>query len=262
MFHSTPIKRYSCVVPYQTAFEIVGELICTGYIEIETTPEEDTKNSFFIVLSRIRALRMKLEKLLEAIEGEYGIGVRRITYDEKKVLIAKMRVKLSEKRLEALKYLDSEEEKIERKLVQIDTMANNYHKLKGMMVANLQEADIVKAKLELFGRDSPTREFSLLTGICTLSQRPLLERFIFRASRGHSYVVFKERNSELEPESCIMIAFISGDTKSLLFNKIIKFCQCSNIILYELPNSTTNLDKYFTQLENKKHELANLLSLS
>lgn len=99
VFHSTTIKRYSCVVPYQTAFEIVGELICTGYIEIETTHEEDTKNSFFIVLSRIRALRMKLEKLLEIIEGEYKIDVKRITYEERRLLIAKMRAKLNESRL-------------------------------------------------------------------------------------------------------------------------------------------------------------------
>lgn len=67
IFHSTPIKRYSCVVPFHKAFDLVGDLICTGYVEIETTHEEDTKSGFFIVLSRIRALKVKLEKLLEVI---------------------------------------------------------------------------------------------------------------------------------------------------------------------------------------------------
>jgi hypothetical protein len=49
-----------------------------------------------------------------------------------------------------------------------------------------------------------------------------------------------------------MIAFISGDTNSMLYNKLIKFCQSSNIILYELPNNVTNLDKYQSELESKK----------
>jgi hypothetical protein len=39
IFHSTPIKRYSCVVPFHKAFDLVGDLICTGYVEIETTHE-------------------------------------------------------------------------------------------------------------------------------------------------------------------------------------------------------------------------------
>jgi|JI6StandDraft_1071083.scaffolds.fasta_scaffold04002_16 hypothetical protein len=67
ILRSEKIKRYSCVVPYQTAFETVGMLISSGCIEIETRAEEDTKNSFFVVLSRIRALRVKLEKLLVEI---------------------------------------------------------------------------------------------------------------------------------------------------------------------------------------------------
>jgi hypothetical protein len=81
----------------------------------------------------------------------------RMGADHKRVLIAKMRAKLAEKGLETLKYLDSEEEKIERKLMQIDTMANNYHKLKGMLIANKQQADIARAKLEMFRGDTVAR---------------------------------------------------------------------------------------------------------
>lgn len=69
ILRSEKIKRYSCVVPFQTAFESVGLLISSGSVEIETRAEEDTQNSFFVVLSRIRALRVKLEKLLSDIEG-------------------------------------------------------------------------------------------------------------------------------------------------------------------------------------------------
>lgn len=68
ILRSEKISRYSCVVPYQTAFETIGMLISNGNIEIETRAEEDTKNSFFVVLSRIRALRVKLEKMLGEME--------------------------------------------------------------------------------------------------------------------------------------------------------------------------------------------------
>jgi|JI6StandDraft_1071083.scaffolds.fasta_scaffold04002_17 hypothetical protein len=58
-----------------------------------------------------------------------------------------MKSKLQEANTEYLKYLDSEEEKIERKLSQIDTIANNFKKLRGMHSQNLQEKDIARAKL-------------------------------------------------------------------------------------------------------------------
>lgn len=58
-----------------------------------------------------------------------------------------MKMKLQETNTEYLKYLDSEEEKIERKLSQIETIASNFRKLRNMLNTHQQERDIVRAKL-------------------------------------------------------------------------------------------------------------------
>jgi hypothetical protein len=42
----------------------------------------------------------------------------------------------------------------------------------------------------------------------------MVERFIFRASRGHSYVIFIPRYSD--PRSLVMFAFVGGSAGSLL----------------------------------------------
>ncbi len=50
--------------------------------------------------------------------------------------------------------------------------------------------------------------------MCTLHQQYLVERFVFRVSRGYSYVLFKQR--ENEGKSAVVTAFVSGDKRSVL----------------------------------------------
>ena len=78
----------------------------------------------------------------------------------------------------------------------------------------------------------------------------VLERLIFRKSRGHSFLIFKPRPNH--PETSVFLCFMNKNMHKHIGEKVYKACTCNDVSIYELPDMMKNLQEY-EKILMKKH---------
>ena len=74
-------------------------------------------------------------------------------------------------------------------------MTDNYDKIIADLNKLEEECDLVRLKLEIVAKYGKNNEFTILTGTCPRKSRYIIERLIFRKTQGHSFIIFKDRDS-------------------------------------------------------------------
>ena len=89
-------------------------------------------------------------------------------------------------------------------------------------------------KLEIISKQSDSNEFIILTGTCHRKVKYIIERLIFRKTQGHSYIIFKDRNGELERD--MFICFVNKGIYKNISSKLNNLFSINNATIYDLPN--------------------------
>jgi hypothetical protein len=71
LFFSPPVRTYSLILQHHQAPTIVDRLVSTGFVEFEMNPYDDSSDPFYIIYSRIRQLKFRINALVESIEHKY-----------------------------------------------------------------------------------------------------------------------------------------------------------------------------------------------
>ena len=56
-----------------------------------------------------------------------------------------------------------------------------------------EEIDTLRVKLEIIDNNYLSEEFVIITGVCAVKDKHIIERMIFRKTHGHSYLIFRKR---------------------------------------------------------------------
>jgi hypothetical protein len=64
--------------------------------------------------------------------------------------------------------------------------------------------------------------------------RYIIERLIFRKTQGHSYIIFKDRDSESHRD--MFICFVNKGVYKNVSSKLINLFGLNKAVIYDLPN--------------------------
>ena len=121
-------------------------------------------------------------------------------------------------------------------------MTANYDSIVSDICRIQEERDLIRVKLELTSREEHTSEFVVLTGTCPRKDRYIIERLIFRKTHGHSYIIFKDRDSEDTRD--MFICFVHKGVYKNISHKLNTVFSLNKATLYELPNLKQHLLSY------------------
>lgn len=121
-------------------------------------------------------------------------------------------------------------------------MTTNYDNVISDLCRLEEERDLVNAKLELTSHQTNSNEFVILTGTCHRKDRYIIERLLFRKTHGHSYIIFKDRDSEDQRD--LFICFVNKGVYKNISNKLNVLFTLNKAILYDLPNVQNHLINY------------------
>lgn len=82
----------------------------------------------------------------------------------------------------------------------------------------------------------------VLTGTCPRKDRYIIERLLFRKTHGHSYIIFKDRDSEDQRD--LFICFVNKGVYKNISNKLNILFTLNKATLYDLPNLQEHLSNY------------------
>lgn len=97
LFFSPPVRTYSLILQHHQAPAIIDRLISTGFVEFEMNPYDDSSDPFYIIYSRVRQLKFKINGLVESIEQKYKEKVPSLTTTEKQMTIGRMKDYIEDK---------------------------------------------------------------------------------------------------------------------------------------------------------------------
>ena len=67
LFFSPPVRTYSLILQHHQAPTIIDRLITTGFVEFEMNPYDDSSDPFYIIYSRVKQLKFKLQALTSTV---------------------------------------------------------------------------------------------------------------------------------------------------------------------------------------------------
>ena len=100
----------------------------------------------------------------------------------------------------------------------------------------------------------------VITGTCHRKVKYIIEKLIFRKTHGHSYIIFKDRQSELERD--MFICFVNKGVYKNISAKLNNMFSINNATIYDLPNLMEHLNNYEETLNKKIKEHNHLLEIS
>lgn len=103
---------------------------------------------------------------------------------------------IDERQIDYIRYLDMQQGVVTEKLEKFGHMTDSYDNVVNDLCRLEEERDLVRAKLEIAGKQNVDNQFVVLTGTCFRKDRYIIEKLLFRRTHGHSYIVFKDRDSE------------------------------------------------------------------
>ncbi len=86
----------------------------------------------------------------------------------------------------------------------------------------------------------------ILTGTCPRRDRYIIERLLFRKTHGHSYIIFKDRESEDQRD--LFVCFVSKGIYKNIASKLNNLFNLNKATLYDLPNLREHLMNYEAEL--------------
>ena len=75
LFFSPPVRTYSLILQHHQAPTVVDRLVSTGFVEFQMNPYDDSSDPFYMIYSRVKALKFKIGSLIERITDKYGENV-------------------------------------------------------------------------------------------------------------------------------------------------------------------------------------------
>lgn len=160
-----------------------------------------------------------------------------------------MKTYMKEQRIDHLKYLDYEEHWLEEKIANFNHLSKNYDNFLRIRRDFEEELDCIRTKFEVCQKREILDEFVIIAGVCPLETKPILERLLFRKSRGHSIVSFRSR--EADPKTCIFLCLMNKNVYKHIGDKVLKACQSNEVRLYDLPNLPNHLMEYELVVQKK-----------
>jgi hypothetical protein len=260
LFFSPPVRTYSLILQHYQAPTIVDRLVSTGFVEFQMNPYDDSSDPFYMIYSRVKQLKFKILALITKMTEKYGEAVPLLTPSEKALTIGRMKDYIEEKQIDFLRYLDMEEEIVKEKLDKFSSMTSNYDSVVADLCRLEEERDLVRLKLEIVASQSNSNEFVVITGTCPRKLRYILERLLFRKTHGHSFIIFKDRDSELEMD--MFICFVSKGIHKNISTKLATMFAVNQVTIYDLPNVEEHLLSYENTLEKRLKEYNHLLEIS
>jgi hypothetical protein len=156
---------------------------------------------------RIKLLKNRVSRMLSEIEVKYHEQVRRLTREDKLQTLATMRTYMSDNKIDHLKYLDYEEQWLEDKITKFGQIASHYDTLLLRRQRLEEELDTVRVRVEVCREGRAMEEFVVVSGVCANHSINMLERVIFRQTRGHSLTMFSTR--EREPSTSVFLCMMN-----------------------------------------------------
>ena len=135
--------------------------------------------------------------------------MRELNGEEKRMTVRRMKEYMVEHKIDHLKYLDYEEHWLEEKITKFNDLSRNYDNFLSIQRKFVEELDCLRVKLEICQNRDILDEFHIITGVCPLPNKLILERLIFRKSRGHSVISFRERPSGEASDTCVFICLMN-----------------------------------------------------
>lgn len=72
-------------------------------------PYDDSNDPFYIIYSRIRQLKFRINGLMDSIQSKYQEVIPALSSEEKQLTVGRMKDYIEERQIDYLKYLDMEE---------------------------------------------------------------------------------------------------------------------------------------------------------
>ena len=100
----------------------------------------------------------------------------------------------------------------------------------------------------------------MISGICHNQNIKILERLIFRKSKGHSITFFRSRERDLHKS--VFLCFMNKKMHAHISHKIVKACECNDVCFYDLPNEIRNMKTHENRLMNDLKSATEVLEVS